>query len=54
MCVQVSATISVPMWQMMLVRLGKKTALFIGLPVTNLSSMVKRPDTMILVMYSSG
>uniref|UniRef100_A0A8C2EJD9 Zgc:171501 n=1 Tax=Cyprinus carpio TaxID=7962 RepID=A0A8C2EJD9_CYPCA len=29
----VSATISVPMWQMTLVRLGKKTALFIGLPL---------------------
>uniref|UniRef100_A0A672R3J6 Zgc:171501 n=1 Tax=Sinocyclocheilus grahami TaxID=75366 RepID=A0A672R3J6_SINGR len=33
LAILVSATISVPMWQMALVRLGKKTALFIGLPL---------------------
>ncbi|RXN12652.1 sodium-dependent lysophosphatidylcholine symporter 1-like protein [Labeo rohita] len=33
LAILVSATISVPMWQMILVRLGKKTALFIGLPL---------------------
>ncbi|KTF95276.1 hypothetical protein cypCar_00034010, partial [Cyprinus carpio] len=53
LAILVSATISVPVWQMTLVRLGKKTALFIGLPVSSLCLKVKRPDTMILVMYSS-
>uniref|UniRef100_A0A673NC32 Zgc:171501 n=1 Tax=Sinocyclocheilus rhinocerous TaxID=307959 RepID=A0A673NC32_9TELE len=33
LAILVSATISVPMWQMALVRLGKKTALFISLPL---------------------
>ncbi|XP_073675295.1 sodium-dependent lysophosphatidylcholine symporter 1-B-like [Garra rufa] len=33
LAILMSATISVPMWQMILVRLGKKTALFIGLPL---------------------
>uniref|UniRef100_A0A8C1IMN1 Zgc:171501 n=1 Tax=Cyprinus carpio TaxID=7962 RepID=A0A8C1IMN1_CYPCA len=33
LAILVSANISVPMWQMTLVRLGKKTALFIGLPL---------------------
>ncbi|KAK9970221.1 hypothetical protein ABG768_026180 [Culter alburnus] len=33
LAILVAATISVPMWQMTLVKLGKKTALFIGLPL---------------------
>ncbi|KAK3566066.1 hypothetical protein QTP86_025235 [Hemibagrus guttatus] len=33
LAILVSATVSVPMWQMVLLRLGKKKTLFIGLPI---------------------
>ncbi|KAF4070513.1 hypothetical protein AMELA_G00286290 [Ameiurus melas] len=33
LAILVSATVSVPMWQMILLRLGKKSTLFIGLPL---------------------
>ncbi|XP_026781487.3 sodium-dependent lysophosphatidylcholine symporter 1-B-like [Pangasianodon hypophthalmus] len=33
LAILVSATVSVPLWQMILLRLGKKSTLFIGLPI---------------------
>uniref|UniRef100_A0A8C1ITC9 Zgc:171501 n=1 Tax=Cyprinus carpio TaxID=7962 RepID=A0A8C1ITC9_CYPCA len=46
LAILVSATISVPVWQMTLVRLGKKTALFIGLPllIPGLLVLVAMPE----------
>lgn len=37
--VQIAATLSIPLWQILLVRLGKKTTIYIGLTV-RLSSLI--------------